>query len=71
MSDVLDKIHDLAHHAYDTVTGMLSAPSAPAKPAATAQDASQHLGNGLAANAASNISGRQKQIDDAVDAASR
>jgi hypothetical protein len=70
MSDLLDKVGDLAHQAYNAVTGALSAPSAPAKPAATTIDASQHLGSGIAQKGAETVGGRQKQINDAVDAAS-
>ncbi len=70
MSDTLDKLGDLAHHAYDMVTGAISAPSTPAKPGATTIDASHHLGSGAAQQASDTLSGRQKQIDAAVDAAS-
>lgn len=44
MSAVKDRVGDLAHRAYDAVSGVLSSPSAPAKPAATSQPATQHLG---------------------------
>lgn len=41
---VKDRVGDLVHHAYDAASGALSSPSAPAKPAATSQSATQHLG---------------------------
>lgn len=66
MSDILDKIHDLAHHAVNLVTGDITK-SDPPKPPYTGVDASQHLGSGLAKKGADAISGRQKQIDSAVD----
>lgn len=62
---VLDTIGDLAHQAYDKVSGALSSASTPNKPGYTAEDASHHLG-GMTGNAASNISGRQAQIDKAI-----
>lgn len=70
MSDVKDYIGDLAHHIYDTVTGVLSPASAPSKPAATLIDASQHLGTGIAAQGADTIKNRKSQIEQAVDDAS-
>jgi hypothetical protein len=70
MSDTLDKLGDLAHHAVDIITGAISRTSAPSKPAATVIDASHHLGSGAAQQTADAVSGRQKQIDDAVDSAS-
>jgi hypothetical protein len=62
----LDKIKDLAHHAYDAVSGTISAAMAPRAPTPA-----QVPDNGLANQAANNLSGRQKQIDDAVDAAAK
>lgn len=71
MADAIDTVHDLAHRLFNAVTGALSPPSAPNKPAYTATDASQHLGTGIADKGQQLVSGRQKQIDDAVDAASK
>lgn len=65
---ILDKVGDLYHRAVDLTSGAMSAVMAPSKPAATVQDASHHLGTGAVNQAAQQISGRQKQIDDAVDA---
>lgn len=66
---VRDMVGNLAHHAYDAVTGALSAASSPSKPAATVQDASGHLGTGLAQNGADTIknygNALDKQIADA------
>lgn len=61
----IDTIHDLAHRAVDLASGAMSAASAPDKPAYSAEDASQHLG-GMVGKGAALVSGRQKQIDDAV-----
>jgi hypothetical protein len=67
---MMDRVGDLAHRAYNAVTGALSPASTPNKPAATSQDASQHLGTGIVKQGADIVGGRQKQINDAVDAAS-
>lgn len=65
MSDILDTLGDLAHSAYDTVTGAFSS-KAPNKPGYTAEDASHHMGSGIADKGASLVTGRQAQIDQAV-----
>ena len=65
-SPILDKIHDLDHHAYDAITGTLSGPSAPSKAPSTTLDASQHLGTGLADRGAAAIRGRSDQLDKQV-----
>lgn len=69
MSSVLDTLGDLAHQAYDKVSGALSSPSAPNKPGYTATDAAHHLGSGTVSKGASLVSGRQAQIDKAVQEA--
>lgn len=69
MSNVLDTLGDLAHQAYDKVTGALSSSSAPNKPGYSAVDASHHLGVGLADKGAQTVGGRQKQLDDQITAA--
>lgn len=70
MADALDTVHDLAHRVFNAVTGVLAPASAPNKPAYTATDASQHLGAGIAAKGAQTVSGRQKQLNQAIDDAS-
>lgn len=68
MGDIMTTLGDLAHHAYDTVTGKLSSASSPSKSEVSAIDASHHLG-GASAQAADSISGREAKINAAVDAA--
>lgn len=63
---VLDTAGDLIHRVVSTVTGAISPGVTPDKPAYTAEDASHHLGTGAVDQAAKAVSGRQKQIDDAV-----
>jgi hypothetical protein len=66
MSDFLDKIKDVASHAYDTVSGTISSAMAPKAPTPDTVPV-----DGMANQAANNISGRAKQINDAVDDASK
>lgn len=70
MSDLKDFIHGLISHPIDTLSGNLDPPSAPQKPAYTAQDASGHLGSGLAKKGAESISSRAAHVDNAVQDAS-
>lgn len=74
MSDLLDKIGNLAHHAYDTAKGALSAPSAPPKAPSTTKyytpPGQVKAGTGIVAAGQDSLSGRKEQINDAVDAAS-
>lgn len=64
-----DTLGDLAQHAVDAVTGLFKR-TASSKPGYSVEDASHHLGAGLADKGAQTVSGRKKQIDDAVDDAS-
>lgn len=74
MADMLDKVHDLVHHAYDTVSGALKAPSTPSKSPSTTKyftpPGQAKVGTGIAAAGQDSLSGRQEQVNKAVDDAS-
>lgn len=62
VSIVKDMANDLVHHVYNSVTGKLSAPSAPSKPASSSQDS----GDWVQRAKLQAQRDRQKAIDDQV-----
>jgi hypothetical protein len=63
MSDLIDKLHDLAHHAYDTVTGSLHDPAAKYQTPAGQPD----VGTGIAAAGQDTLAERSGKLNDAID----
>jgi hypothetical protein len=67
----LDKIKDLAHHAYDAVTGTISDAASKIASSAPREPIPSDVGSGAAANAAKLIANRDASTMAAVDAMSK
>lgn len=69
MSDLVDKLHDLAHHAYDAVTGALSDPAKPTK--YSTPPGQPNTGTGIAAAGQDAITNYNKTLNDKIDEMSK